>query len=63
MLDWCINKINEVALDLREPQHGANIEHQAQKLDKVAAELSAMRDLLLNSPISPKVHGGGTGEN
>lgn len=59
MLDRVIKKINEVAQDLREPQDGANLEHQAAKLDKVREDLQALRDLMLDS--STRVHGGGTG--
>ena len=60
MLQWCISKINEVATDLREPQQGANLDHQAAKLEKVRDELQALSDLMLSST---KVHGGGTGRD
>lgn len=58
MLKRCIDKINEVALDLREPQAGANLEHQAQKLDRVADELRQIR----GDDNNTDVHGGGTGK-
>ncbi len=61
MLDKAIRKLNEVAQDLREPQDGANLEHQAAKLDKVREDLQAMRDLMLD--VSTQVHGGGTGRD
>jgi len=69
MLDWCIYKINEVAQDLREPQDGADLEHQARKLDEVAQELHKIRgggittleDYPKPGP-STEVHGGGTGD-
>jgi len=38
-LEWCLKKLNEVAQDLREPQRGALLEHQAAKLDEVREKL------------------------
>lgn len=63
MLDKAIRKINEVAQDLREPQVGADLEHQAKKLDRVVEDLTALRDLMVGDEptASPQVHGGGTG--
>jgi hypothetical protein len=40
-LEWCLKKLNEVAQDLREPQRGALLEHQAAKLDEVREKLKA----------------------
>lgn len=59
MLDWCISKLNEVAQDLREPQDGSDLEHQASKLDRVIEKLRKVR-----GPTSTtEVHGGGTGND
>jgi hypothetical protein len=41
-LDWCLKKLNEVAQDLREPQRGALLEHQAAKLDEVREKLNSL---------------------
>lgn len=61
MLEWCIRKVNEVAQDLREPQDGADLEHQAKKLDQVAKKLEVT---IFGEPdASTQVHGGGTGED
>ena len=66
MLDWCIKKLNEVANDLREPQDGSDLEHQAKKLDRVGDELRAIRELIIEPKepdASTQVHGGGTGKD
>lgn len=60
MLEKAIRKLNEVAQDLREPQDGANLEHQAKKIDQVKDDLQALMDLMLD--VSTRVHGGGTGK-
>jgi hypothetical protein len=45
-LVWCISKVHEVALDLREPQAGSSLEHQAKKLDEVVESLESINDKL-----------------
>lgn len=39
--EWCINKLREVALDLREVKHVSQLEHQAKKLDGVVEGLES----------------------
>jgi hypothetical protein len=43
-LEWCLKKLNEVAQDLREPQRGALLEHQAAKLDEVRDALGIVNE-------------------
>lgn len=63
MLDAAIRKINEVAQDLREMDDGSDPEHQAKKLDRVAKDLAALRELIVGEPgASTNVHGSGTGK-
>ena len=66
-LEWCIRKLTEVALDLREPLTGTDPEHQAAKIEEVIERLKTGR---LNAVRAPEattqdgprpVHGSGTG--
>ena len=59
-------KIREVALDLTEPQDGANMSHQVKKLNQAADDLQKVHGGGTggNAPqASTQVHGGGTGED
>jgi len=61
-LDWCIRKLKEVALDLREmlneSPRSSSVLHQADKIDEVVRKLTGEEP---QPQDAPPVHGGGTG--
>lgn len=66
MLQSCIDKINEVAQDLRVPQTAGDLDHQAAKLERVIEQLRAIRDGQGPNETpgaSMQVHGHGTGKD
>lgn len=63
MLDHLILKLESIALDLREMSDGSDPAHQAEKIERVAQELSELRDLIVSPGASTQVHGSGTGKD
>ena len=61
-VNWSIEKLREVAADLRDKPtlRGHELEHQARKLDEVIRRLSGEPEATPQDG-PPPVHGGGTG--